>query len=281
MSDALTEEVLLRRFRHLERLPGFLDVDAFRLFCILGGLNSEISAHVVEIGVFCGRSLTGLALAFPEARVVGVDPMFDDFDNEYALEGEGAFLAEVANGATPDDRLKTLRRVLHDLESDGEDGLVNRVSVSRVTQTTFLAELEGPATNQVVHLDGEHTYAAVEEALDHLPALLVGGGWLIVDDFSNPGFPEIAEAIHRHASFRADLSPAVFGFNKGIFLFRADAERRRASLERIEREWKSLDYVVRRLGDGALVIHAAQPTERGMRGGSLLHRLRGLATRIT
>lgn len=277
------DAVLQRRYGHLEALVGFLDADAFRLFCMLGSLSPSEAAPVLEVGVFCGRSLAGLALAFPDAPAVGVDPMFEAFDNEHALEGEGAFLTRAAGGATPEERLATLRRVLEALSADGDAGLSERVTVERVTQAQFLADPTDDAVFQAVHLDGEHTYAAVEEAMNHLPVLLIEGGWLIMDDFSNPGFPEIAEAIHRHPSFRNELIPAVYGFNKGVFLYRPDAPRLRTVLDALEAWCRKAGYLVRLLADGSMVVHPQMepgPRPRLTLRQRFAKKLRRLADRI-
>jgi len=256
---ALDSGLLRQRYKTLLQLAGFLQEDAFRLFCLMGRLSSTPAAPVLEVGVFCGRSLAALALAFPDAEAVGVDPMFEELDNEYALEGEGEYLAQAAGHASPERRLAVLSEVLKALETDGETGIASRIRIERITQTQFLGSPAADRANQLVHLDGEHTYAAVKEALDHLPRLLLPGGWLVMDDFSNPGFPEISEAIHRHIHFRDELLPVVYGFNKGVFLWRATATHLSDVLENMDGAWRTTNYLVRRMTDGSMVIDRKTP----------------------
>jgi hypothetical protein len=212
-----------REYEFLSRLPGFLDRDAYDLFCKLG-LCSLPSPAILEIGIFCGRSFVALGLAFKgAASLTGVDPFYESFTDSPALENEGEYL-EAASGHLS--RLERIRLVEDAIQGTAEfdPHLPEKFVVRQDSQEDYFGWLKRngqPRTRfGVVHVDGAHTFQAVYDFLTDAERLLDDGAIVIIDDFLNPGFPGISEAVHTHSVYKTQLFPVLFAFNKAIFIYR-------------------------------------------------------------
>ena len=239
----------------LSRLPGFLTEDSLRLFCILAKHSQNRDDKLLEIGVFCGRSLAGLGWAFRGCEAIGVDPLFESFVDSPAFRDEAEYLMQVAGGLTPEARLRLFWSRIREIEVATSRPLNKNISIVRNTQDQYFAEHRGNDERfQLVHIDGEHNYSAVKNALDELPYLLLDRAWLVVDDFLNEGFPDISEAVYRHSSFRTRLWPVFFGFNKAVFYYGASGDSMLETLQdRIAADISLSGYAIRRLSDRSVM----------------------------
>lgn len=245
-------------FDIISRLRGFLTLDGFGLFCNLRQLSYMPGKPVLEIGVFCGRSLAGLACAFEQVEVVGVDPFYEDFNNSPALEGEAEYLALAAKNMSAEERISVFWKIVDSITRKKANNLRTRIRLLRTTQDEFFRQRLGEERYQLVHVDGEHTYEAVNSCLDMLDNLLVPGAWLVIDDLLNWGFPDISRAVHTHRGFRRAFWPVFYGFNKGVFMVKPDCRARVSTAkERIYAAYSSRPehYVVRRTCDMAVVAY--------------------------
>ena len=249
---AIDPKKLNDQFNIIAGLRGFLQFEPFRLFAALANAMPNNPLAVLEIGVFCGRSLAGLACAFPTSSIVGVDPMFSDFLNSPAVSGEAEFLAENAGDLSPTDRVNALNRVLGRLEADFGTPFRDRVQLHRVTQEEFLAKESAVQLFKFCHIDGEHTFLAVRNLLDSLPRLVGPDSVIVFDDFHNEGFPDISEAVFTHASHKTSLFPLLFGLNKGVYVFEPNDRGRYA--HDVAEYFPNTAYNVRWLPDGSFTI---------------------------
>lgn len=66
-----------------------------------------------------------------------------------------------------------------------------------------------------IHIDGEHTYAGVESDLTNADRFLNSRGIICCDDFFNPRYPQISDAVFRYIYQHADrLCFFAIGHNK-------------------------------------------------------------------
>lgn len=266
---------LRQNFEVISRLRGFMELDAYLLLAEVRALAAPSPAPVLEVGVFCGRSLAALATLWPDRRTIGVDPFFPEFAGTPAFDDEAAILAAKAGATTPEQRIAAITAVLADLDRVNGTSLARNVELVRDTEEAFL--LRNTERFQLIHVDAEHTYAAVRRSLDHLTRTLLPGGFLVVDDFLHQGFPDISEAVHTHALFRAGLWPIAYGGNKGVFVLgdEAVAQAHRAALAR---RFTQLGAAVRLMHDGAPAIDMLPlfpPVKRRKTLGRRLARLLG------
>lgn len=241
-----------RDFALISTLRGFFERDAFLLFKTLRDVNFHAGAPVLEVGVFCGRSLTAIATLYPDVPVHGVDPFYADFDVSPAFADEAGLLAEKSAGQTPEARIAAIGGVLRALDRQNGTGIADRVQLHRQTEAEFTAA--NSERFQLIHIDADHSFEAVTASLDSLPKVLLPGGWLVLDDFLNPGFPDISEAVHTHPLFRRALWPVVYGANKAAFLYGENETAARELRGRIAERYRAAGGVIRLMHDGAPMV---------------------------
>jgi hypothetical protein len=248
--------VLQPTFEILKQLHGFLSLDAFSLFCNIASVSQQAGVPVLEIGVYCGRSLAALACAFDTVPIVGVDPFYESFHNSPAYDDEADYLEFSSSELSPEQRKNEFWKVVGHLEERLNTNFRSRISLREVTQDDYFQQDLGRVKFQALHIDGEHTFSAVKACLDVLNELLMPNSWLIVDDVLNSGFPDISEAVHTHVGHRTDFWPVFFAFNKGVYMFRPESHECLATVKtELAARYTSPRYVVRRLHDDALEIH--------------------------
>lgn len=269
-----------RDFALISSLRGFFELDAFLLFKILRELNFHPRVPVLEVGVFCGRSLAALASLYPEVPVHGVDPFYADFGASPAFADEAGLLTDKSAGQTPEARIAAITETLAALDRLNGTKLAENLVLHRMTEAEFLGR--NRERFQLIHIDAEHSFAAVTASLDNLPKTLARDGWLVFDDFLNPGFPDISEAVHAHALFRRGLWPVVYGANKAVFLYaESEAPLARELRAKIESQYAAMGAVIRPMHDGAPMVEMpelARPLKSKKTVGARLRRLIGLGS---
>lgn len=269
-------ERLRRDFALISTLRGFFERDAFFLFKTLRDINFQPSQPALEIGVFCGRSLTALATLYPDVAVHGVDPFYADFAASPAFTDEAELLRDKSAGQSPEARIAAIGAVLELLDRANGTSLTANVRLHRQTEAEFYAT--DPGRFQLIHIDADHSFAAVTASLDILPKTLLPGGWLVLDDFLNPGFPDISEAVHTHRLFRAGLWPVVYAANKAVFVSGETETAAQALRAAVASRFVDAGASVRRMHDGAPMAELpalARPQKRAKTLGQRLCRLFG------
>jgi hypothetical protein len=106
-------------FEKFMSLPGFLSVNAFRLFsCLNRFLANEKelqSLPVLEIGIYCGRSLVALSYLFKTVKVVGMDPFYESFFDSPAFPEEAQYLASRSLNSLSSTRIGSIKLLANKL----------------------------------------------------------------------------------------------------------------------------------------------------------------------
>lgn len=132
-----------------------------------------VGGHVVEIGPFEGRFFIALANALAPGEIaLGIDKF--DWPNP---EVKDRFEANCArHGIGPD------RRITWKADSGA------------MTPEELLARLGGRAP-RFIHIDGEHSKAALTKDLELATAVLDPAGVIVLDDMLHPGYPTLMVAV--------------------------------------------------------------------------------------
>jgi predicted O-methyltransferase YrrM len=150
-------------WRHVSETPGYLAEREAR-FLMLAAAGAPASGAIVEIGSFKGRSTVGLASIaqrYGLGRVVAVDPHTSPSDTDPDLGGQSS---------SYDDFLANLRRV----------GVASMVDSRRMFSRELARVWNEPI--RLLWIDGDHTYAAVQEDLALFCPYLARGGILAMHD---------------------------------------------------------------------------------------------------
>jgi len=248
-------EITDNRYKYLEKLQGYLSQDAFFLFRLLNKVVPQ-KGSALEIGVFCGRSLVGLALAFPKiSRLVGVDPFYQDFTESPALPGEDHDLTAMSQYMSRDERISNLAEVVNHIDVQQDTNISQKIKLMKMTQDKYLQTKTKSTKFTICHIDGEHTFEAVNNLLDSLPKIMKKGGIVIVDDILNIGYPGIAESVFTHGTFKKSLLPILYAFNKGVFLYDVSEKYHQSVINDLSSLLDNDIYTTRKLHDDSLMVY--------------------------
>lgn len=243
----------LTEFYLIEKINGFFSPDDYLLFRYLNQVYGSNVKKGLEIGVFCGKSLLGLACAFESAQFVGVDPFFEDFFNPSAFKDEDKILSTVCNNLTPKERISGIFSIGKQIDERFDKDVSSRITVIESTQEDFIEANQDRFA--LCHLDGEHSYRSVKYFFDRIDRLMVNGSLIIVDDFFNPQFPGIAEAVYTHPSFKTSVFPLVYTSGKAAFLYNPADNTAIETLARgLQERYESDTFVVNQLEDESIVV---------------------------
>jgi predicted O-methyltransferase YrrM len=157
-------------------VPGMSSRFAAAICCGLLRIQTDmgIAGPVAEIGPFEGRFFIALAHALgPGEKALAID-LFD-WPNPGVL---ARFEANCTRHGVPAQRRITWKADSRSMAS-GE----------------LLAKLDGQAP-RFVHIDGEHSRAALTQDLELATAVLARNGVIVLDDMLHPGYPTLMVAVH-------------------------------------------------------------------------------------
>lgn len=249
------EKNFRENYKIIENLNGFLSLEAFQLFYISKQAFRISNEAVLEIGVFCGMSLLGLATIFNKSKVTGVDPMYEDFNNSPALEGEADYLMAKSKHLSGEQRINEIIRVAEIIDEKNNFTTRHNIELKKISQEEFLKSNDNFAKFQVIHIDGEHTFKAMEEIINYFPKLLKNNSLIIIDDILNAGFPGIIEAVCTNQIYKKELFPICYGFNKGIFIYKPDTKDTMINIiNYLIQFYNKNNYFIRKLHDNSFFV---------------------------
>lgn len=153
--------------------------------CGLMRIQSEqgVKGPVAEIGSFEGRFFIALAKALGPGEVaLGID-LFD-WPNPEVID---RFKANCARHGVPDDR-----RIVWKADS-------------RSMKPEELLAMLGGQRPRFVHVDGEHSRAALARDLELATAVLAPAGVIVLDDMLHPGYPTLMVAVHEYLARHPEM----------------------------------------------------------------------------
>lgn len=187
----LTELELASLYWHAELIPGMCDREKF---CALYEIARRCPAgDVVEIGSWWGKSafvLTRLSDGYDIGNVLCVDPWSDEHlvqnDDKGLVDAESAQLdASEALAVFEMNLLPYSANRVNYLRMPSTEGAKHYGRDRNVTTATFgTTHYRGRIS--ILHIDGNHSYAAAKSDIQSWSGFVIGGGWIIVDDYVWP-----------------------------------------------------------------------------------------------
>jgi predicted O-methyltransferase YrrM len=178
----------LRFQKEFNQIPGFTFAESMCIWDFLLEFQSQTwqPASLLEIGVYYGHSAMMLALhCKAEETILLIDPADHVEGARKNLAGFGTAKFEIIKARS----------------SDG--------------QSWELASQYKRALRWI-HIDGDHKAEAVWNDLGLANALLAENGIICIDDFFNPGYPQITYCVFQFVEQnRAELQLFLCGYNKG------------------------------------------------------------------
>jgi predicted O-methyltransferase YrrM len=166
-------------------VPGMSSRFAAAICCGLLRLQTEmgVSGPIVEVGPFEGRFFIALAHALAPGEIaLGID-LFD-WPNPEIID---RFEANCARHGIAADRRITWK-------ADSRS----------MAPADLLAKLGGRRP-RFIHIDGEHSRAALTRDLELATAVLALEGVIVLDDMLHPGYPTLMVAVHEYLGRHPDM----------------------------------------------------------------------------
>lgn len=135
-----------------------------------------VRGPVAEIGAFEGRFFIALAKALQQGeKALGIDVF--EWPNAEVIE---RFERNCARHGVP-----------------AEARITWKADSNKTSPAEFLAKLDGKRP-RLIHVDGEHSRAALTKDLELATAVLGEGGVIVLDDMLHPGYPTLMVAVHAY-----------------------------------------------------------------------------------
>ena len=189
LTSATIRSGILAVDRYLEAgyatVPGMSSRFAAAICCGLMRIQAElgVSGHVVEVGPFEGRFFIALAHALADGETaVGID-LFD-WPNPEVMD---RFEANCSKHGVPVDKR-----------------LAWKANSATMQPQDLLAKLGGREA-RFIHIDGEHSRAALTRDLELATAVLAPAGVIVLDDMLHPGYPTLMVAVHEYLARHPEM----------------------------------------------------------------------------
>jgi predicted O-methyltransferase YrrM len=170
---------------------------AAAICCGLMRIQSELGVKgpVAELGAFEGRFFIALAKALGEGeRALGIDIF--EWPNPQVID---RFEANCLRHAVPAERRITWK-----------------ADSNRMAPAELLAKL-GKERVRLIHVDGEHTQAALTKDLALATAVIRDGGVIVLDDMLHPGYPTLMLAVQTYLDSHPDMTVLCIIDRESIF----------------------------------------------------------------
>ena len=197
----MQDHFLPRYLDKFGRIPGWFLPDAYLVVAAYNQLLADegLSGDVLEIGVYHGLSAIGFAALRGEGkRFVAVDL----FGKTPGQHGDPSLFGDLASFT------HNMARFYDDLS------FVTKIAVPSAS----LRPEDLGFDFTLCHIDGGHTAGDVYSDLKLCTAVSKAGGLIVLDDYSSPAFPGVAEgALKFNLDAPGTLRPVAIGFNKAVF----------------------------------------------------------------
>lgn len=188
---SITEIELASLFRHSNLIPGMCDDEKIFALCAIACYTPP--GDVVEIGSWWGKSafvLVRLARCYEIGNLLCVDP----WSNEHLVQHDAQGLVDTVAAQLDVEEALTIFEMnllpysanhVNYLRMPSTDGAKHYREHRSATTASF------GTTNYcghiaILHIDGNHSYAAAKADIASWSGFVVDGGWIIVDDYIWP-----------------------------------------------------------------------------------------------
>ncbi len=191
IKPSMSEIELAALFRHAEIIPGMCDHEKFCVLCEIS--RSSPAGDIVEIGSWWGKSafiLARLAHCYQIGNLLCVDPWSNanlvQQDSSGMVDRVSAQVdAEEALNVFEMNLLPYNANHINYLRMPSVEG-AKQYRDQRSATTAAFGTTEYCGHIAILHIDGNHSYEAVKADILAWGSFVVGGGWIIFDDYIWP-----------------------------------------------------------------------------------------------
>ena len=180
-----------------DKVIGMSSQFAAAICCGLLRIQSDLGVKgpVAEVGAFEGRFFIAMAKALKEGeRALGIDVF--EWPNPQVID---RFEANCARHGVP-----------------AEKRITWKADSNKMTAAELLAKIGGEKV-RLIHVDGEHTQAALTKDLDLATAVIGDGGVIVLDDMLHPGYPTLMLAVQAYLDRHPDMTVLCIIDRESIF----------------------------------------------------------------
>ena len=180
-----------------DKVIGMSSRFAAAICCGLLRIQSDlgVKGSVAELGAFEGRFFIAMAKALKDGeRALGIDIF--EWPNPQVID---RFEANCARHGVPSDKRITWK-----------------ADSNKMAPQELLAKLDGEKV-RLIHVDGEHTQAALTKDLELATAVIKDGGVIVLDDMLHPGYPTLMLAVQAYLDRHPDMTVLCIIDRESIF----------------------------------------------------------------
>jgi predicted O-methyltransferase YrrM len=169
-----------------DKVIGMSSRFAAAVCCGLMRIQSELGVKgpVAEVGAFEGRFFIALAKALRDnERALGIDVF--EWPNAEVIN---RFEANCARHGVPVDQRITWK-----------------ADSNKMSPADLLTKLGGQRV-RLIHVDGEHTQAALTKDLELATSVIGDGGVIVLDDMLHPGYPTLMVAVQAYLERHPEMT---------------------------------------------------------------------------
>ena len=191
VKPSVSEIELAALFLHADLIPGMCDHEKFCALCDIARCST--SGDIVEIGSWWGKSafiLARLARCYGIGNLLCVDP----WSSEHLVQNDAEGLVDRVSAQLDTEEALTVFEMnllpynsnhINYLRMPSTDGAKHYREQRSATTASF------GTTNYcghiaILHIDGNHSYAAAKADVVSWSGFVIDGGWIIVDDYIWP-----------------------------------------------------------------------------------------------
>lgn len=187
----MSEIELAALFRHADAIPGMCDNE--KMFALCEIARRSVAGDIVAIGSWWGKSaflLARLAPCYGIGKLLCVDP----WSNLHLIQHDEKGLVDRVSAQLDAEQALTIfemnllpysQQHVNYLRLPSTEGALHYLSQRTVHSASF-GETLYQGNISLLHIDGNHGYAAVKADITAWCGFVCAGGWIIVDDYIWP-----------------------------------------------------------------------------------------------